>query len=119
MCPCHHAELYRALFRALDGGTKAKDSFEGPVGHNLSVAVREPPLVTFRPLTSAELPPLSAEADAQLSSDVKLLHQFARCVVTGDGSSVAHRIHGQLSDTLVNGAEPTLARVYVHKKAKY
>ena len=81
VCPCYHAELYRALFRALDGGTKSKDSFEGPVGQNLSVAVREPPLVTFRPLTSAELPPLSAEADFQLISDMKVLHQCARCVV--------------------------------------
>ena len=75
--------------------------------------------VTFRPLTSAELPPLSADADSQLSSDMKLLHQCARCVVTGDGSSVAHRIHGQLSGTLARDAEPTLAPVYVHKKARY
>ena len=74
VCPCHHAELYRALFRALDGGTKSKDSFEGPVGQKLSGAVREPLLVTFRPLTSAELPPLSAEVQAQLSSDMKLLY---------------------------------------------
>ena len=75
VCLCHHAELpYRALFRSLDGGTKSKDTFEGPIGQNLSGAVHELPLVMFRPLTSAELPPLSAEVEAHLSSDMKLLY---------------------------------------------
>ena len=53
VCPCHHAELYRVLFRALDGVTKSKGV---PVGQKLSGAAPKPPLVTFRPLTSAELP---------------------------------------------------------------
>ena len=78
---CYHVELYRALCRALDGCTNSKDTFEGPVGQKPSGAVREPSLVTFRPLTSAELPPLSAEADSQLISDMKVLHQCARCIV--------------------------------------
>ena len=84
VCPYHDAELScRALFCALDGVTKSKDSFEGPVGQKLSGALRELPLVTFRPLTSAELPPFSAEADSQLSSDMKQLHQCARCFAQG------------------------------------
>ena len=114
VCLCHHAELpYRALFRSLDGGTKSKDTFEGPIGQNLSGAVHELPLVTFLPLTSAELPPLSAEVEAHLSSDMKLLYQCARSVVTGDGSSVAHRIHGQLCLARWYTAQSRLLRVYM------
>ena len=49
--PCHRADLScPTLFSALDGGTKSKDSFEGPVGEKLSSAVRELPLVTSVPL---------------------------------------------------------------------
>ena len=29
---CYHAELYHALCRALDDGTKSQDTSEGPVG---------------------------------------------------------------------------------------
>ena len=115
VCLCHQAELpYRALFRSLAGRTLSKDRFEGEIGDMIEGAVHERPLAAFQPLGSAaDLPALSAEVERSLNSDMQLLYQCAKCVAAGDGSAVAHRIHGQLNMARWYTAQSRLLRAYM------
>ena len=114
VCLNHHAELpYRSLFRALDGQTTGPFSFSGPIGKLIDGAVHQLPVVQFEPLTGTELPQLPAETERGLSSDLRLLVQCARCVVSGDGGPVQHRRHGRLNMARWHTAQSRLLRVYM------
>ncbi|KAF0294694.1 hypothetical protein FJT64_007668 [Amphibalanus amphitrite] len=119
VCLCHQAELpYRALFQTLAGRTLSKGRFEGEIGEMITGAVHERPLAAFRPLGSAaDLPAPSPEVERSLSSDMQLLYQCARCVTTGDGSAVEHRIHGQLNMARWYTAQSRLLRAYMSQPA--
>ena len=113
VCLNHQAELpFRALFKKLDGQTTGPSSFSGPIGHKLTGPVHELP-VNFKPLTGNDLPELPPAVVQGLSKDLRLLVECAACVVSGDGSLVQHRLHGQLNMARWHTAQSRLLRVYM------
>ena len=114
VCLNHQAELpFRAVFKKLDGQTTGQSSFSGPIGQMPSGPVHDLAVVKFKPLTGDELPELPPAVVQGLSNDLRLLMECAACVVSGDGSPVQHRLHGQLSMARWQTAQSRLPRVYM------
>ena len=107
VCLCHQAELpYRALFRQLDRQAMSPNAFAGPIGKRIDGPVHTMPVVAFQPIQSDDLPDLTADVEAGLSSDFRLLYQCAKCVMSGDGTSVAHKTPVSLIYALAHCSEP-------------
>ena len=114
VCLCHQAELpYRALFRSLDGQTVSPGAFAGPIGKRIAGPVHSLPMVPFAAVQCDDFPDLPPDVEADLSSDFRLLYQCARCVVSGDGTSVAHKTHGRVNMARWYTAQSRLLRLYM------
>ena len=114
VCLCHQAELpYRALFRQLDGPTVGPDALAGPIGKRMTGPVHTMPVVAFAAVQCDDFPDLPADVEADLSSDFRLLYRCARCVVSGDGTSVAHKTHGRFNNARWYTAQSRLLRLYM------
>ncbi|KAF0305707.1 hypothetical protein FJT64_022706 [Amphibalanus amphitrite] len=116
VCLCHHAELpFRALFQHLDGKTTGPSTFSGPIGRQIAGDVQKLAIKSFPRLACPDFPSLPPAVVHSLSSDLRLLYETARAVVTEDDvpPRVAAAAHGKLYAARWHTAQSRLLRHYM------
>ena len=85
VCMLHLNELpYKALFKDLDGPTKSKSTYSGPIGKLLPTAEQMPFNADFVPLNGPPLMELHPDVQKALTKDVQDLYKFANLVNNGE-----------------------------------
>ena len=114
VCMCHQAELpFRALFRALAGVTAGPTAWTGEIGKAIGGNVHALPITEFVPVPVPDFPDIPAAVETRFSSDLRLLCQCARAVVTGNASTVADKRHGKMHQARWHTAQSRLLRLYM------
>lgn len=119
VCLCHQAELpFRALFQHLDGKTSGPSTFSGPLGREVARDVHKLPIKSFPRLRCPDFPSVPATVVGGLSTDLRLLYELARAIVSDDEvpPRLAAAAHGKLYAARWHTAQSRLLRLYMAKE---
>ena len=85
LCMKHIIELlWKRYFKLIDGGTKGPDSFDSPIGKQISnEELRFKDIVNFKKMKGGKVPNFSPEAVKNLKEDQRILYHFYKAATTG------------------------------------
>ena len=119
ICMLHGCELpFRALVRALDGGTSGPFTLKGPIGSTLDEDLTELDVIPFKKITNPDFPTLEELVIKDLSKDQAYLHRMCQAVMQGEvPSDLANQEPGPLSNARWVTLANRLLRKYISTRS--